>query len=302
MQISRVCLVGATGFVGGHLLTSLSRAGFACRVLARKPHRHRELGVLPGVEVVANTDFSAAALAKAFSGCDAVVNLVGILNEGGGHTFHEVHVELVGQLMSACRKAHVRRLLHMSALNASETAGTSLYLRTKGAGENRAHSLGAPSVLVTSFRPSVIFGRDDSFINRFRALMNIPGPLPLACPGALFAPVFVGDVAEAFTTALTRPSCAGRAFDLCGPRVFTLEEIVAYIARHAGVRKRIMGLSDRLSRLQARMLGLVPGKPFTLDNYNSLQLDSVCKQNHLPELGITPTDMDAVVPEFLRPA
>ena len=299
MKIQRVCLIGGTGFVGRHLVARLARDGVPVRILARHPHRHRDLGVPPGNEVEAARDYTAARLAGSMRGCDAVINLAGILNEDGRAGFRRVHVELVEQIVEACKMAGIGRLLHMSALHASEANGASAYLRTKGEGENRAHTLGRPSVLVTSFRPSVIFGPDDSFINRFRQLLRIPGPLPLACPHSRFAPVYVGDVAEAFARALPDRHTAGRAFQLCGPRVFTLREIVGYIAWHAGIYKGVVELGDRLSRLQAQVLGMLPGRPFTLDNYRSLQVDSICDEDGLAMLGITPTDMDAVVPAFL---
>lgn len=299
MNIQRVCVIGGTGFVGRHLVARFARDGIPVRILARHPQRHRDLGVPPGNEVRAVSSYTAAALAELMSGCDAAVNLAGILNEDRRVSFRQVHVELVEQVVEACKLAGVHRLLHMSALNASETAGASIYLRSKGEGENRAHTLGQPSVTVTSFRPSVIFGPDDSFINRFRQLISIPGPLPLACPTARFAPVYVGDVAEAFARALPDRRAAGRRYQLCGPRVFTLSEIVEYIAWHSGTYKRVIGLSDRLSRLQAGILGTLPGRPFTLDNFRSLQVDSVCDADGLAALGITPTDMDAVVPGFL---
>jgi NADH dehydrogenase len=233
------------------------------------------------------------------AGCDAVVNLAGILNENRRTTFRQVHVELVEQIVEACKLEGVGRLLHMSALHASEANGASAYLRSKGEGENRAHTLGRPSVMVTSFRPSVIFGPDDSFLNRFRQLLKLPGPLPLACPASRFAPVYVGDVADAFARALPDRHTAGRAYELCGPRVFTLAEIVRYIAWHSGIHKGVVGLNDRLSRFQARVLGRMPGRPFTLDHYRSLQVDSVCGEDGLAELGITATDIDLVAPVLL---
>lgn len=299
MKIQRVCLIGGTGFVGRHLVARLARDAIPVRILARHPHRHRDLGVPRGNEVLAVDDYRAPDLAALMSGCDAVINLVGILNEDKRTSFRQIHVELVEQIVEACKLAGIGRLLHMSALHASEANGASAYLRSKGEGENRAHTLGRPSVLVTSFRPSVIFGPDDSFINRFRQLLKIPGPLPLACQGSRFAPVYVGDVAEALARALPDRHTAGRAYQLCGPRVFTLREIVEYIAWHAGTYKGIIGLNDRLSRTQAQVLGIMPGRPFTLDNYRSLQVDSVCDQDGLAELGIRPTDMDLVVPAFL---
>jgi NADH dehydrogenase len=255
---------------------------------------------LPLVSVVQADFKDADQLSELMKGCEAVVNLVGILNEGKGGRFREVHVEHVDRLVEAARGAGVRRFLHMSALNADEAKGASAYLRTKGEGENRAHTRGGPGMAVTSFRPSVIFGPDDSFINRFAALLRVtPGPFPLACPYSRFAPVFVGDVAEAFTRALGDSRTYGRHYELCGPRVLTLRELVEYTAGHLGLRKRILGLPDLAARIQARIFERVPGKPFTHDNYLSLQVDSVCREDGLKALGIEATDLDAVVPAYL---
>jgi NADH dehydrogenase len=187
----------------------------------------------------------------------------------------------------------------MSALNASESRNASKYLHTKGKGENRVHTLSAGTVKVTSFRPSVIFGPGDSFINRFAQLLNIPGPMPLACPKSTFAPVYIGDVVAAFVKSLEDKETFGKRYELCGPRVFTLKEIVEYIIWHKGIHKPVIGLGDGLSKLQARILGKVPGKPFTMDNYRSLQVPSVCNEDGLAQLGIESTDMDAIVPRML---
>jgi uncharacterized protein YbjT (DUF2867 family) len=182
--------------------------------------------------------------------------------------------------------------LHMSALNADQSSGASQYLRSKGEGENRAHTLRKPGIAVTSFRPSVIFGPDDSFLNRFAGLLRIPGPLPLACPDAQLSPVYVGDVAAAFANALQDRSTFGKHFELCGPKTYTLEQLVRFIARCNGRRKYIIRLPDWASRLQASILQYVPGKPFTPDNYLSLQVPSVCRQNGLAALGVTPMSLE----------
>ncbi len=298
MKPTSVCILGGTGFVGRHLVNRLARDGVRCRVLTRRPHRHRHIGVAPGAELVEANVHDPDVLIREFAGHDAVINLVGILNEGAGASFRRIHYELPLAVLAACQSAGVPRLLHMSALNADEQGGTSEYLRTKGAAENQLHR-NAGTVAVTSFRPSVIFGPDDSFFNRFAALLRIPGPFPLACPDARFAPVYVGDVAEAFARALGDPSTIDQRYDLCGPRVFTLRELVDYAARAMGLRKPIIGLGDGLSRLQARVLGVLPGRPFTMDNYNSMQMDSVCAHDGLGMLGITPTDVDTVVPYVL---
>lgn len=299
MEIKQVCILGGTGFVGHHLAARLAADGIACRIPCRHPERHRDLMLLPGGETLAVDIFDPKALAAALADCQAAVNLVGILNPSGASGFRRMHVELVDILVDACRTAGVRRLLHMSALHADANRGGSEYLHSKGEGEDRAHS--APEALaVTSFRPSVIFGPGDSFFNRFAGLLRLsPGVFPLACPHARFAPVYVGDVAEAFARALADPATAGNRYDLCGPRTFSLRELVDYTARSIGRPTLILGLGDAASRLQARLLGMVPGKPFSLDNYRSLQTDSLCTDDGLGALGIAARDIDAVVPLYL---
>ncbi len=301
MKINRVCLLGGSGFVGHHLASRLAARGISSLILTRNPERHKELRVLPGVQLLRANIFDAADLQPHLARCDAFVNLVGILNEGRNpQGFRRAHVELVEAAIQACRTAGIPRLLQMSALNANQDQGPSRYLFTKGEGENLAHKLGPPDIQVTSFRPSVIFGPGDSFFNRFGELLSLsPAPFPLACPDARFAPVYVGDVAEAFIHALTDPATVGQRYGLCGPRVFTLEELVRYTARQLGLKRRIIRLSDGASRLQARILGRLPGQPFSFDNYLSLQVDSVCQHNGLPDLGIRPTDIDEVVPLYL---
>jgi len=300
VKIGKVCILGGTGFVGRHLCARLSERGIACVLPSRHPQRHRHLAPLTGLSLVEAENLGVDRLKALFQGCDAAINLIGILNERKpGRTFRHVHVELVDHIVDAARAAGVRRLLHMSALNADEGKGTSLYLRTKGEGENRAHTLGGATMGVTSFRPSVIFGPDDSFFNRFAGLVRIPGPFPLACPDTRFAPVYVGDVTEAFARALEDRSTCGEHYELCGPRVFSLRELVEYTARALGRRKTVVALPDLAARLQARLLERLPGKPFSYDNYLSLQTDSLCTQDGLAALGIEPTDVDAVVPGFL---
>lgn len=298
MTNQRICILGGTGFVGHHLVARLARSGYRCRVLSRRPERHRDFTVLPALELRQANIFDRQELVDQLTGCATVVNLVGILNESGRQSFEHVHVELVDRIGEAGRAAGIERFLHMSALHADSEAGSSRYLRTRGEGEQRAHA--HEGLRVTSFRPSVIFGPGDSFFNRFAALLRmVPGPFPLACPNARFAPVYVGDVTAAMATALEDPGTWGKAFDLCGPRVFTLRELVEYTARAIGRKPRIIGLNDFASRLQGRILQHLPGKPFTMDNYLSMQTSSTCERNGLQDLGIRPTDVETIVPRYL---
>lgn len=300
MKNTQVCILGGTGFVGRHLLNALSAAGYSSRLPVSRPERHRDLRLVPGCSLYPLTGPGRDELAGALAGCGTLINLTGILNEGGGRTFEGTHVTLVRNALEAAHATGVRRYLHMSALNADAHAGPSEYLRTKGQGEALAHQASERGIAVTSFRPSVIFGRGDSFFNRFAGLLRlVPGPFPLACPDARFAPVFVGDVAQAMLRALQDRGTAGSAYELCGPRSFSLKELVEYTAAQIGRKGPVIGLGDGLSRLQARVFQHLPGRPFTLDNYLSLQVNSICTENGLEVLGIRPTDIDAVAPEYL---
>ena len=301
MHQKTICLLGGTGFIGQHLVHKLAQQGYRVRVLTRRREWHRSLIVNPAVTLVETDIHNADQLRQQFRGVDVVINLVGILNESDskGAGFRRAHVELPEKIVAAALDSGVSRLLHMSALNADAGEQHSLYLKTKGEGEDLVHAAATRGLVVTSFRPSVIFGAGDRFFNRFATLLKLSRPLfPLACPGSRFAPVYVNDVTEAMCRSLDEAT-GGERLDLCGPQVYTLKELVTYTREQLGLRCRIAGLGDGLSRLQARVLGLMPGKPFSLDNYYSLQRDSICSANALPTLGITPTPIAAVVPGYL---
>ena len=291
MKVQTICILGGTGFVGGHLVTHLANQGHSLKVLTRHPQRHRALAVLPTVALVGTGIGDQAALEAQFAGCDAVINLVGILN-GSEAEFQALHADLPRRVAEACRKAGAPRLLHMSALNADPN-GPSIYLRTKGQGLQAV--MQTEGIQATAFCPSVIFGPDDSFFNRFAALLKLSPVIPLACPNARFAPVYIGDVVSAFALALEDASTSGKSYELCGPRVYTLKELVEYTAQLIGRKRLIVGLPDGLARLQARIFEYLPGQPFTRDNYNSMQRDSVCRIDGLAALGITPHSVEAIM-------
>jgi uncharacterized protein YbjT (DUF2867 family) len=301
MNQETICILGGSGFVGTHLAHRLTRDGYRVHVLTRRPQRHRALGVNPNITLVQADVHDSTVLRRAFAGCSTVINLVGILNETGkrGTGFHRAHVELPQRVADAAVASGVGRLLHMSALHADAGERDSLYLKTKGEGEDRVHAAAEHGLVVTSFRPSVIFGPGDSFFNRFAGLLRLAGPVfPLACPNSRFAPVCVTDVSEAMCRSLGNAT-GGERLELCGPDVYSLRELVEYTRDLLGLRCRVIGLGDTLSRLQARVLGMVPGKPFSMDNYYSLQKDSICGNNALPTLGIKPAPVTAVVPGYL---
>lgn len=301
VSLTTLCILGGTGFVGRHLAGRLTGSGLRVRILTRRRERHRELLVNPAIELLDADIHDPAGLARHFAGMDAVINLVGILNDPdrSGAGFQRAHVDLPRKVAAAARRAGVPRLLHMSALNADAGERQCRYLMSKGLGEDIVHAAAGPDLVVTSFRPSVIFGPGDSFFNRFAALLKLaPGVFPLACPHSCFAPVCVHDVTEAMFRSLDFAT-GGERLELCGPEVFTLQALVEYTRDQLGLRRAVIGLGGRLSRLQARLLGLLPGQPFTLDNYHALQKDSICTSNALPMLGIRPTPVAAAVPAYL---
>ena len=293
-----VCVFGGTGFVGRALATRLMQAGHDVRIPTRRLDRHKDLLVLPTVSLRPGDVYDPGFIRDLIGGCDAVINLVGVLNEGRGVSFAAAHVALPEKIVTACQEQGVPRLLHMSALNAAASA-PSRYLRTKAAGEEIVR---ASDLSVTVFRPSVIFGPHDGFLNRFARLLRLaPGVFPLACPGARFQPVYVEDVTRAFVQALDEHRTHGQAYALCGPRVYTLHEIVSYLARLLHLRRRIVGLNDALSRLQATFAEFLPGKPFSRDNYASLKVDSVCDGPSalMDVFGIRPTPLEEIAPSYV---
>ncbi|HEV7491086.1 MAG TPA: complex I NDUFA9 subunit family protein [Rhodanobacteraceae bacterium] len=297
MKRQRIVVLGGTGFVGSHLVPRLQAHGHTIKVLSRNRELHRDLGVLPRVSVVSTDVYNPNALRDQLAETDTAINLVGILNERGsnGSGFRKAHIELAETLVAACRSAGVPRLIQMSALRAGE--GESHYLKTRG----EAESLVKSSPLAwTIFRPSVIFGPNDGLFFRFASLLRMTPVLPLARAQAKFTPVYVGDVAEAFTRAIAHPHTSGHTYELFGPRVIELGELVRWTADLIGKRRWILPLPDALGFVQAAIGEWLPGKPISRDNFRSLKLDSVGSVDGLAALGIVSTPMDIIVPPLLR--
>ena len=296
LNVRRVALIGGSGFVGRSLSEHLARAGIEQRVLTRNRLHARASWPLPGATCIECDPYSPAALAAAVQDCDAVVNLVGILNERGdrGDGFQRAHVELTRNALQACASSGVARYLHMSALNAAPVA-PSHYLRSKGEAERLVRA--APAALATTiFRPSVIFGPGDGLFCRFDALLEFAPLLPLACAAARFQPVYVGDVAEAFVRSLDHRPSFGASYDLGGPEVMTLEQIVRMVLAARGRRRLVLPLGMVASRLQAEIFEHLPGKPFSRDNFRSATVDSVLPgPNGLAQLGIAPVHVAAML-------
>ncbi|MBN1240961.1 MAG: complex I NDUFA9 subunit family protein [Gammaproteobacteria bacterium] len=303
-----ICVLGGTGFVGRAIVNQLVRLGYRVRIPTRSRQRHRDLLVFPGVDLIVADVHDERVLARLVAGCDAVVNLIGILNERGhdGSGFKHVHVDLVEKLLRACNDADVDRLIHMSALKANADRGPSHYLRTKGQAEQLVRNQSG-DIRYTIFKPSTIFGPGDSFTNRFAGLLKVLPVLPLPCADARMSPVYVEDVALAFVRAVEDGHTSGRTYELCGPEIYSLGEVVGFLKRQLRIRRAVVPLPKPLGRLQAAVADyLIPGKPFSIDNFESLSVAGVCSENGLTNLGIAPKSMATIVPAYLgrttRPA
>jgi NADH dehydrogenase len=298
MNDAPILVLGGSGFVGRHLVSQLAAAGRSVVVPTRRRERAKHLILLPTVAVVEADIHDEKALDRLACGAAAIVNLVGILHETRRGDFDRAHVELARKVVGACRAAGIARLLHMSALNA-DPQSPSRYLATKG----KAEALIASTDLAwTVFQPSVIFGREDRFLNLFARLERMLPLMALACPAARFQPVFVGDVVSAFVRALTIDATRRQSYRLCGPRVYTLRELVAYVGELSGHRRPIVPLGSTLSMLQARVLECLPGPLMSRDNVVSMQKDSVCGCDFPAVFGFEPAALEAVAPEYLSAA
>jgi NADH dehydrogenase len=294
MQQRNFLVVGGSGFVGRHLVAALAARGASVTVPTRRRERAKQLILLPTVDVVEADARDSGALASLAAGCDVVVNLAGILHGPG---FKLAHVELAQAVVNACRRAGVKRLLHMSALGA-DPAAPSEYLRSKGQGEQAV--LAADDLQVTVFRPSVIFGPEDRFLNLFARLAALLPVLVLGSPEARFQPVYVGDVVKAMLAALENREAAGKRYDLCGPQQYTLRELVEFVCEVTGRRRLIIGLPDGLSYLQAWAMEMLPGPLLTRDNYRSMQVPSVCDCGF--PFGIQPAALQDAALTWLAPS
>ncbi len=301
MTYDNFLVLGGSGFVGRHLVAALAARGARVTVPTRRRDRAKHLILLPTVEVIETDARDSRTLAKLAAGRDAVINLVGVLHsrraKGSnryGADFALAHVEFAQAVVTACREAGVKRLLHMSSLGAEPNA-PSEYLRSKGVGEDLV--LAADDLAVTAFRPSVIFGPEDRFLNLFATLTKLFPVLGLGSPDARFQPVYVGDVVQAMLASLDDREAAGKRYDLCGPQECTLRELLDYVCQVTGRTRLIIGLPDSLSYLQAWLMEFLPFPLLSRDNYYSMKVPSVCDCAF--PFGIQPVTLESAAPAWL---
>ncbi len=299
--MKKVLVLGGTGFVGSQVCQKLALLPLRITLPTRRTENAKHLQSLPSVDVLQADVHDEAALARLMAGHDAVVNLVAILH-GTEAAFNRVHVELPQKLVRACLANGVRRVVHVSALGAALDA-PSRYQRSKARGEQ---VLRAAALDLTLLRPSVIFGAQDKFLNVFAKLQQIFPVIPLAGADTRFQPVWVDDVAQAIVHCLQHVDTAGQTFDLCGPDVMTLKQLVQFAGKVSGIRhgegRPVFGLPLALGRLQAALMGLAPGEPLmSRDNLDSMAVDNITDGHlaGLSALGITPSSVEAVASVYL---
>jgi uncharacterized protein YbjT (DUF2867 family) len=293
--MSKILLIGGSGFIGKQLAAKLAKAGHEVTL----PSRHREnkradLVLLPYLSLVSADINDDATLTRLIAGQDVVINLVGIL-QGNEASFKKAHITLTERIIAACTAQNVNRYLHMSALGA-DIHGPSMYQRSKGEAEARVK---ASRLDWTIYRPSVVFGKEDQFLNLFASLLKIAPFVPLAGADTRFQPVWVQDVTQAFAMGVEDPVLIGKTLSLVGPTIYTLKELVAYTAQTIGVCRPIISLPNSLARVQASVMSLLPNPPLSHDNLDSLQVDNIDTTGFAPELGWQPTALEAIAPAYL---
>jgi NADH dehydrogenase len=302
--MKNILVIGGTGFLGTAIVRELARrptsADFPMTLPTRRRDHAKHLLVLPTVRVVDADVHDPATLARLMVGQDAVISLVGILKGGEGEPFGKgfarAHVELPQKIAAAAKSAGVRRVLHVSALKAAADAPSG-YLRSKAAGEAVLRNAGLD---LTLFRPSVIFGPGDAFLTLFARLARIAPVFPLAGAEARFQPVWVEDVVAAVADSLLRSDSIGASYDLCGPRQYSLRELVSYAAAVAGHPRAIIGLPEAVAWLQAWAMEFIPNGPMTRDNIRSMRVASVCDSGCTLPFGRIATPLEAIAPTYLR--
>jgi NADH dehydrogenase len=292
---------GGSGFIGRYVVTNLARQGWMVRVAVRRPDEAlflKTAGVVGQVTPIATNVRDRASVVRAIDGADAVANLVGILHEGGRQRFQAIQADGARSIAEEAARAGVRHLVHISAIGADPNSNSS-YARTKAEGEAAVRQAFPKATIL---RPSIVFGPEDGFFNRFAKLAQISPFLPLIGGGKTrFQPVYVGDVAEAVTKAIETPAAAGRTYELAGPKLYSFADLMRLMLHEIGRKRVLMPLPFPIASLMGSVLQCLPNPQLTADQVRLLKRDNVPSAGSagLTDLGITPTSVEAILPTYL---
>jgi NADH dehydrogenase len=300
METRLVTIFGGSGFLGRHTVRALAKAGWRIRVAVRYPNQAFFLlpaGTVGQIAPLKCDITDPTQVAAAVHGADAVVNLCGLLVPGS-HSFEEVHCFGAENIAKAASQAGVKALVHLSAIGA-DSESRSHYAQTKAIGETRVRAAFAAATIL---RPSIVFGPEDDFFNRFASMARFTPALPLIGGGKTrFQPVFVGDVASAIATSLTSEAARGKTFELGGPTVYSFKELLQIVCREIGRKRLLVPLPFGLALFQSFFLQMMPKPMLTPDQVRLLQHDNVVSPTALTlaDLGITPNSVEAELPSYL---
>jgi NADH dehydrogenase len=293
-----ITILGGTGFVGMSLINCLAKTKNNVTIITRNKEKNKKILVYPNVALIEADVHNVEELTKHSKKTDVLINLIGILNEKGhsGKGFRKAHSDLARIILTVCKTNDIKRILHMGALK-SDPKGPSHYLRTKGEAESYLMTYGKRFANITIFKPSVIFGKNDSFILRFSNLLDfVPYLFPLACHDSKFAPIFVDELSDFIIKSINDSKSFNKQYDLCGPKIYNLKEILEIVIKEKNRNIKVIPLSKTMSKIQASIMEFVPGKPFSVDNFNSCQIDSVCESDHNFY-----SDLETIVPTYIKP-
>ena len=294
-SLGKITILGGTGFIGSQLCAKLSPLCDKIHVLTRNTEANKDLKLIPNLEIIQANVLDDRTLNSMFASSDIVINTIGILNESGrDNTFYNLHYELTKKVSNAIKINKVKRYLHISSLNADPRA-ISQYLITKGLAENYIRDNTNNFCNTTIFRPSIVFGEDDSFFNKFSTILKFLPVFPLACPDSKFMPIYVNELTDFMVSTIPDNKTYGQKIDVTGPNEYTFRQLIDITLKALKIRRLIIPLNYTLSKLQAVIFQRLPGKLFTLDNFLSLQTDSCSNEGFKGKLAL-----EDIVPGYLN--
>ena len=295
VKISKCVIFGGTGFVGSNFAQKLSPLATEIVVITRDIERNKSLKMIPNLQLVPASISDSKTIRDVLKNAEIVVNTIGILNEFDQiSTFENIHFKFLQRLSQEIKVNKIKRFLHISSLNA-KIDQMSDYLHTKGKAEDFILNEMSSFCNTTIFRPSIVFGEEDSFFNKFAKLLKFIPIFPLACPYARFQPIYVGDLTDFMISCISNIETYNKKIDTVGPKIYTFSELIKLTTKTMGIRRVIIPLNDSLSKAQAYVFQNLPGKLFTIDNYYSLQIDSVSENGYVGK-----TTVEQTLPNYLN--